>query len=140
MLPSSPNKEYIVRENKELNDKNLDLLVRNNLLESSFVIHEERINNLEKLLTKYENIDKRKEINKFLNDLGMFKDRAKLHLGYLEVCFIFFTAFCYDYYEFYYFLPILCMVLTTVAFQESTLFSLQYLINEKIHTIRSCLQ
>lgn len=156
MKESSPEQKYILLQNEELNSKNLDLLVRINLLETSAQEHEEeqaraelRANNLKGLLKNFHEIDKlRKEINNYQRiiiyncrkDLSVFKQSATLHLRYLEVCFTLFTAFCYEYYEFIYFVPVFCMVLIVVAFQESTLCNLPSLIYKDIDKNRKDLE
>lgn len=148
MKESTPEQKYILLQNETLNAKNLDLLVRINLLESSAEEQsraESRANNLKGLLKNFHEMDKiRKEANdcqriiisNCRKDLAMFKNRATLHLRYLEVCFIFFIAFCYEYYEFVYFLPIFYMVLSVIAFQESTLANLPSFVYEKIDNNR----
>lgn len=153
---SSAEQKYILLQNEDLNAKNLDLLVRINLLENSALEHEEeqsraesRANNLKGLLKNFHEMEKmRKEISKYQRlvihecrtDVGMFKKHATRHLRYLEVCSILFTTFCYEYYEFIYFLPIFCLVLVMVAFQESTLANLPSLHYEKFDSKRKELE
>lgn len=156
MKESSPEQKYILLQNEDLSAKNLDLLVRINLLETSAAEHEEeqaraesRVNNLKGLLKNFHEMDKiRKEISNYQRimihecrkDVGVFKNCATLHLRYLEVCFTLFTAFCYEYYEFIYFLPVFCLILVVVAFQESTLANLPSLHNEEMDNKRNELE